>query len=114
MVLVRFIWSRITPNSAHFEQAFSDDGGKTWEVNWITDQTRVSEDEFKTLAESTTPNLDPQSKDGQHDFDFEFGSWDAHLKRRLHPLTGLRRLGRIQRDLDRQKDMEWPRQFRRA
>jgi hypothetical protein len=35
------VWSDITPNSAHFEQSFSDDGGKTWEVNWITDQTRV-------------------------------------------------------------------------
>lgn len=42
-VFVRFRWSQITPNSAHFEQAFSDDGGKTWEVNWITDQTRVKE-----------------------------------------------------------------------
>jgi len=27
--------SRISPNSCHFEQAFSGDGGKTWEVNWI-------------------------------------------------------------------------------
>lgn len=44
MIYVRFIWSQITPNSAHFEQAFSDDGGKTWEVNWITDQTRVNAD----------------------------------------------------------------------
>ena len=44
-VYVRFIWSDITPNSAHFEQSFSNDGGKTWEVNWITDQTRVN-DEF--------------------------------------------------------------------
>ena len=43
MIYVRFIWSGITPNSAHFEQSFSDDGGKTWEVNWITDQTRVSQ-----------------------------------------------------------------------
>lgn len=42
MILVRFIWSKITPNSAHFEQSFSADGGRTWEVNWITDQTRVS------------------------------------------------------------------------
>ena len=40
-ILVRYIWSDITPNSAHFEQSFSDDGGKTWEVNWITNQTRV-------------------------------------------------------------------------
>ena len=40
-ILIRYDWSDITPNSAHFEQSFSDDGGKTWEVNWITDQTRV-------------------------------------------------------------------------
>jgi hypothetical protein len=46
-VLVRFIWSEITPNSAHFEQSFSDDGGKTWEVNWITDQTRVKDEPDK-------------------------------------------------------------------
>ena len=39
-VYVRFLWSEIMPNSAHFEQSYSDDGGKTWEVNWITDQTR--------------------------------------------------------------------------
>lgn len=43
MVLVRYIWSEITPNSAHFEQSYSEDGGKTWEANWITDQTRVAE-----------------------------------------------------------------------
>lgn len=42
-IYVRFIWSEITPNSAHFEQSFSEDGGKTWEVNWITDQTRVND-----------------------------------------------------------------------
>jgi len=46
-ILVRFIWSEITANSAHFEQSFSDDGGKTWEVNWITDQTRVNGDGAK-------------------------------------------------------------------
>ncbi len=90
-ILVRFIWSRITSNSAHFEQSFSDDGGKTWEVNWITDQTRVSEDDFKTLAQSGAPTRDPQAgaqDPGQHAFDFEFGSWNAHLKRLQHPLTG--------------------------
>jgi hypothetical protein len=46
-ILVRYIWSDITGNSAHFEQSFSEDGGKTWEVNWITDQTRISDEAHK-------------------------------------------------------------------
>jgi hypothetical protein len=40
-ILVRNVWSDITPDSCRFEQAFSDDGGKTWEVNWIAIDTRV-------------------------------------------------------------------------
>jgi hypothetical protein len=40
-ILVRFVISEITPKSCRFEQAFSDDGGKTWEVNWIAIDTRV-------------------------------------------------------------------------
>jgi hypothetical protein len=40
-ILVRFVISDITTNSCHFEQAFSDDGGKTWEVNWSATDTRV-------------------------------------------------------------------------
>lgn len=39
-ILVRFVISDVTADSCHFEQAFSDDGGKTWEVNWIADDTR--------------------------------------------------------------------------
>jgi hypothetical protein len=42
-ILVRFIWSKIDTESPHFEQSFSEDGGKTWEVNWITDQVRVKD-----------------------------------------------------------------------
>lgn len=34
-IYVRFIFSDITPSSFRLEQAFSDDGGKSWEVNWI-------------------------------------------------------------------------------
>jgi hypothetical protein len=42
-IWVRFeIWS-ITPDTAQSEQAFSEDGGKTWEVNWINKYTRVKE-----------------------------------------------------------------------
>lgn len=41
MIFIRYVWSEITPTSARFEQSFSADGGKTWEVNWITTQTRT-------------------------------------------------------------------------
>jgi hypothetical protein len=34
-IYVRFVFSEIAKNSFKFEQAFSDDGGKTWEVNWV-------------------------------------------------------------------------------
>jgi hypothetical protein len=41
-VLVRFsIWG-ITPTTAQSEQAFSADGGKTWEINWINRYTRAA------------------------------------------------------------------------
>jgi hypothetical protein len=36
---------------------------------------------LRSLADGTPPN-------GQHDFDFEFGSWKMHLSRLVHPLTG--------------------------
>lgn len=41
IILVRNVWSEITPNSCRFEQAFSGDGGKTWEVNWIAEDVRM-------------------------------------------------------------------------
>jgi hypothetical protein len=41
MILVRNVFSDITANSYRFEQAFSDDGGKTWEINWIAVDTRI-------------------------------------------------------------------------
>ncbi len=42
-ILLRFSVFDITPTSCHFEQAFSDDGGKTWEVNFIVDETPVKD-----------------------------------------------------------------------
>jgi hypothetical protein len=43
VILVRYDWSNMNTGTPHFEQSFSDDGGKSWEVNWITDQIRVKE-----------------------------------------------------------------------
>ncbi len=46
-ILVRFVISEITTDSCHFEQAFSADGGKTWEVNWIATDTRIKDKDSK-------------------------------------------------------------------
>ena len=40
-VYSRFIWSKITADSCQWEQALSDDGGKTWETNWIMEFKRA-------------------------------------------------------------------------
>ena len=53
MILVRYIWSDIMSNSARFEQSFSNDGGKNWEVNWIAMDTRVDD----AIATGLPPDL---------------------------------------------------------
>jgi hypothetical protein len=40
-IFVRFTWTVNSPDSCHWEQAFSVDGGKTWETNFIWDLTRA-------------------------------------------------------------------------
>ena len=40
-IRVRFIWSGVTTPTPRWEQAFSEDGGMTWETNWEMDFTRV-------------------------------------------------------------------------
>jgi hypothetical protein len=66
----RLQWSHITPSSAHWEQAASADGGKTWATNWIMDLTRVAD----------APKPAPAAAEGPapRDFDFEAGKWRAH------------------------------------
>ena len=39
-ILVRYLWLNISPKSARMEQAFSADGGKTWETNWVCELSR--------------------------------------------------------------------------
>ena len=40
-IKVRFLWSNITPATRQWEQAFSPDGGRSWETNWITHFTKT-------------------------------------------------------------------------
>jgi hypothetical protein len=40
-ILVRNVWSDIKPDSHHFEIAFSDDNGKTWETTFVANLTRI-------------------------------------------------------------------------
>ena len=41
-ILVRGVWSEIKADSHRFEQAFSDDGGKSWEPNFVATLTRLA------------------------------------------------------------------------
>jgi hypothetical protein len=43
-IFARNSFSDITSNSSRFEQAFSNDGGKTWETNWVMTFTRMKDE----------------------------------------------------------------------
>ncbi|HKF49173.1 MAG TPA: hypothetical protein VKB38_17575 [Terracidiphilus sp.] len=103
VIFVRFDWTRLTSATPHFEQAFSEDGGTNWEVNWLTDQTRTGDTPVWDAAASghsaepaagsnqadSAATADSAAKaDPQHAFDFDFGAWKIHMRRRLHPLAG--------------------------
>jgi hypothetical protein len=115
-ILARGIWSEIRAKTHRFEQAYSDDGGKTWETNFIAEKTlenpepTILSSPVKTstaspaagastpagvsttpgpgTAAAATPGTTPTGlRDGQHDFDFDFGTWNMHIRRLRHPLT---------------------------
>jgi hypothetical protein len=78
-------------NSPRWERAFSIDGGRTWETNWVVTLERIKDSGIATEksqdgeAASAVPAAD---RDGYAGFDFELGSWNIHLKRLTHPLSG--------------------------
>jgi hypothetical protein len=84
-IFVRFVWSNITPDFHHVEQSFSDDGGKTWEPNFIATLTR---EEGTSSGDEITSPPGSGTEDGAHDFDFNFGVWKTHIRRLQKPLTG--------------------------
>lgn len=79
-ILVRFIFSGLAKTAFKLEQAFSDDGGKSWEPNWIATFTKD--------ADQSAPSTLPSPADASHDFDFEVGTWSMHTRRLKNPLGG--------------------------
>jgi len=43
-IFVRFVITRISDDAWHYEQSFSDDGGETWEANWIAVDTLIKDE----------------------------------------------------------------------
>ena len=80
-ILVRFISHETDANHASSEQYFSDDGGRTWELNWINHYTRVK-------AAAPAPAQITAQNDPSHDFDSVLGTFHTHIKRLTNPLTG--------------------------
>lgn len=81
-IAVRYTWSDITPTTHRLEQAFSADGGKSWEPNLKVTLTR------STGAIHPNIPLVSATSAGQHDFDWQLGRWNVHMRRLRHPLTG--------------------------
>jgi hypothetical protein len=84
-ILVRGVWSSITPTSHTYEESISNDGGQTWFPSFVTDKTRDQKEPTSDVAAGSTPR---GTAPEEHEFDFDFGTWETHSSRLLHPLTG--------------------------
>jgi NIPSNAP len=49
-IRVRYTWTRQGPDAAHWEQAFSADGGQSWEVNWEMTFERTQPDQGAAVS----------------------------------------------------------------
>lgn len=77
-ITVRFRWLDIHSRRPNWEQSFSADGGKTWEVNWRNYFTRTS------AKPTSLPRLDTAPRD----WDFLVGTWQIHNRRLKQRLVG--------------------------
>jgi hypothetical protein len=88
-VLVRVTWTSPAPGSPRWEQALSADGGKTWEVNWITDFTRASPTGAAAVGLTPPGAVEPAGDlSGLHAFDLRVGHWITHHRRLEAQLAG--------------------------
>lgn len=88
-ILVRFDVSDITPNLWRFEQAFSDDGGKSWETNLKVTETRVTDapEPWGWMPPAAQKGSDVRQQGEQHDFDFDFGTWKVQIRHAHNALS---------------------------
>jgi hypothetical protein len=77
-IIMRFRWLDIHSREPHWEQAFSPDDGKTWEVNWENFFTRTATKATPITLLDTRP----------HDFDFLVGDWKVQHRRLRERLVG--------------------------
>jgi hypothetical protein len=87
-ILVRAVWSNIAPDSHHFEDSYSNDGGKTWAPAFIAELTREKEVAAAKIVRASATSKSAADDEAQHAFDFDLGTWKTHSTRLLHPLTG--------------------------
>jgi hypothetical protein len=78
-VKVRYHWREIHGRRPWWEQAFSPDDGRTWEVNWLSWITRTS------ATPAPLPARPGERAPG--DFDFLRGRWTVHNRRLRQPLA---------------------------
>jgi NIPSNAP len=102
-VRVRFRWTVLSDKRAHWEQAFSTDGEKTWETNWTMDFRRAEPAPCCAVVELRQYTLKPGQRDTLIDlFEREFVEGQEH--------HGMRVLGQF-RDIDRPDRFVWLRGF---
>jgi hypothetical protein len=102
-IRVRYLWSMITRTTAHWEQAFSTDGEKTWETNWTIDLRRIEPEPCCNVVELRQYTLKPGQRDTLADL------FDRHFVEGQEQ-CGMRIIGQF-RDIDRPERFVWLRGF---
>jgi hypothetical protein len=82
-IFVKGVWSDITPDSHRFEELYSNDGGRTWHPAFIARLTREEHSSANPAPETGEAPLEQS-----HAFDWDLGTWQIHMSRLSHPLTG--------------------------
>jgi len=77
-IVMRFTWRAIHGNEPWWEQAFSADQGRSWEVNWRNWFTRTA----------PLPTILPALADAPRDWDFLHGRWQVRHRRLRDPFSG--------------------------